>query len=476
MRHEEFIEKLKIINKTALELLQDAYQEQYEKANRFKVLKGLNEDKKELPEENNEKLENKKLFKVAFVNGIPYEKAHKKDSNKNKDNEENGNIFSQYVQGKSDEELKNMLIKIPGISASSKPRSDGRYQGYITDKTGKKIYIYGRTKEEVIEKITDYIKNGLPKKKKGFVLRLPSPYIERRETEEKSKTPTLKEWGMKWFELYKKPNLKPKSAQNVECSLNNLIKAFGDTPLDQLNTDELQYYFLSFKAERTRDLCIGVLKNMLEKAKKRGIITQNPCDGLEIKPHEKKRRKGLTPEQQEILLNAVKGSLLEPIFVLLLTGGFRIGELLALTADDVDFEKNTVNINKNVVFINGERIVQKTKSEAGNRIIPLPAPSMKFVPKKDKGDLFPQTYNAIRCAFVKLSKKTGIRVSAHILRHTYSNRLEEAGIPAKVKQRLLGHANLDVTQNIYTDTQQHYVDRFINRILEAFYPENDDKT
>ncbi len=207
---------------------------------------------------------------------------------------------------------------------------------------------------------------------------------------------------------------------------------------------------------------------MLEKAKKRGIINENPCDGIEIKPHAKKRRKGLTPEQQDVLLKAVKGSLLEPVFVLLLTGGFRIGELLALSAEDVDFGKNTINVNKNVVFLDGQRIVQTTKTEAGNRIIPLPASSMKFVPKKEKGDLFPQTYNAIRCAFVKLSKKTGIRVSAHILRHTYANRLEEAGIPPKVKQYLLGHANLDMTQNVYTDTQLHYVNKFVDDVINAF--------
>ena len=70
--------------------------------------------------------------------------------------------------------------------------------------------------------------------------------------------------------------------------------------------------------------------------------------------------------------------------------------------------------------------------------------------------------------FKRLTKKTGINISAHILRHTYSNRLEEAGIPPKVKQYLLGQAKLDTTQNVYTDTQAHYVGRFLDDIRGAF--------
>ena len=81
--------------------------------------------------------------------------------------------------------------------------------------------------------------------------------------------------------------------------------------------------------------------------------------------------------------------------------------------------------------------------------------------------MFDTTYNAVRNSFRRLVEKTGIDVSAHILRHTYSNRLEEAGVPPKVKQYLLGHANLDVTQNVYTDTQSHYVSRFLGQITTA---------
>ena len=58
-----------------------------------------------------------------------------------------------------------MLIDLSGISVSTKPRADGRYQGYYTH-DGKKHYVYGKSEQEVKIKIELYLKNGLPKKKK----------------------------------------------------------------------------------------------------------------------------------------------------------------------------------------------------------------------------------------------------------------------------------------------------------------------
>lgn len=352
----------------------------------------------------------------------------------------------------SKKENEEMLVDMPGISVTDKIRKDGRYQGYII-KDGEKKYIYGRTKEEVISKINEIIKNGFKLSRKA-----------------RKKTPTVAEWTEKWFTLYKKPNLKATSISSIKSQISIINKAFGKKRLNELKSDDLQAFFVSMTAERRRDLALNVLKNALEKARKQGLIKNNPCDALEIKKHVKKKKKGLTPEEQSITLKAVKGTTIEPIFTLLLVGGFRIGELLALTDKDVDFKNNIVSINKDVVFIDGKRIVQTTKSESGVRKIPIPAYAMDYFPKK-KGVLFDTTYNAVRCGFKRLQEKTGIPVSAHVLRHTYSNRLEEAGVPPKVKQYLLGHSRLDTSQNIYTDTQWHYVVSNFQAIFNAFKPE-----
>jgi len=366
---------------------------------------------------------------------IKKEQARKSRSRKTKDGS-----FS----AKTEEDMNIMT----GVSINSKPRADGRFQGYIIE-DGKRSYVYGRTQDEVALKIKKYIKNGIPKKKK------------------KSDSPTVREWAERWLELYKIPNLKPKSIESIRYSLRKIYPRFGDTPLGELKTMDLQEFFLSITQTRARDLALTVMTEMLEKARKQGVIAANPCEGVEIKKHVTQKKDALTPEQTETLLAAVKGTTIEGIFTLLLTGGFRIGELLALTSDDVDFKNNTVSINKDVVFVKGKRIVQTTKTQAGVRTIPLPQSSIDLL-KGRKGQLFDMTYNAVRNGFRRLSEKTGIDVSAHKLRHTYATRLEEAGVPPKVKQYLLGHSDVDMTQNVYTDTQMHYVNRFIPQITGAF--------
>lgn len=126
-------------------------------------------------------------------------------------------------------------------------------------------------------------------------------------------------------------------------------------------------------------------------------------------------------------------------------------------------------LNKNVAFINGKRIVQDTpKSEAGNRIIPIPADICRELKEIQTENLFPCTYNAAKKALEKIAKGLDIKMTLHTLRHTYATRLEEAGIPAKVKQYLLGHASLEMTQNTYTDTQTAYIDSVSDKVRAVF--------
>ena len=347
-------------------------------------------------------------------------------------------------------ELNQMLIDLPGISINSKKRKDGRYQGYIIE-NGIKYYIYGRSLEEVRFKIREYVKNGMPKKRPR-----------------QRKTPLLSEWAKKWLELYKKPNLKPSTYQSLIYALKPALAAFEGKMIGDITTDDLQAFLLSMTAERMRDMTQAALKQLFEKAKKQGIIKANPCDGVEIKAHVKKHKNALTTTEQSILIENVKGKALEPIFWLLLTTGIRVGEALALRADDVDFNEQTISINKNVVFIENKRIEQDTpKTSAGVRVVPVPGRVLDYL-KGKSGILFPISYNSVRLAFKRLSKATGIEVSAHILRHTYSTRLEEAGISAKVRQYLLGHATLEMTEKVYTDVQKGYIDTLSGRIKSAF--------
>ena len=126
-----------------------------------------------------------------------------------------------------------------------------------------------------------------------------------------------------------------------------------------------------------------------------------------------------------------------------------------------------MTVNKDVVFIGGEAIVQPPKSKAAFRTVPIPHELCEELPKTGER-IFPARYEAVKTAFKKAATMLGFPVSAHVLRHTYATRLEEAGIPPKVKQYLMGHASLEMTQNVYTDAQGHYIESVSDRVRGLF--------
>ena len=352
-----------------------------------------------------------------------------------------------------------MLIDLSGISVNSKPRTDGRYQGYYTI-DGKKHYVYGKSESEIKTKIEFFLKHGAPKKKPA-----------KKKADMKKAAPTVSEWLTQWIEFYKAPNLKPSTMKSLQGSLKIVFQRLGDKDLTQITTEDLQVLLLGIQGGRARDMCKGYLEQAFRKAFLRGIISKDPCQALEIKKHRQEHRNALTRQQQAQFLAALDGITTKPLLVFLLATGLRVGEALAITFADIDFHDKTVSVNKNVVFIEGKRIDQDTtKSAAGVRIVPIPEEVMNLLPKRtdDQDLVFPYAYSGVRSALRRISNALGFTVTAHLLRHTYATRLEEAGISPKMKQYLMGHASLDMTQNTYTDIQPEYVKEKAEQIKAAF--------
>ncbi len=348
-----------------------------------------------------------------------------------------------------------MLINISGVSINTKPRRDGRYQGYFTNDDGTKQYLYGKTREEVEEKIRIHLQEVKTKRKR-----------------KEKNSPTFGEFTSNWIELYKKPNLKISSLTILTESLKPAIAKLADRKINSITTDDIQNLLLSINAKRMRELCKTNLNQIFTKALKNGVIKSNPCENVEIKNYQYTHKRGLTVEEQERFSVAIRNSKYSLLFRILLASGIRIGEALALLKSDVDTKNHAISISKDVVFINSERIVQTPKTQAAIRIIPIPAELCEELKNIQTEILFPYTYNSVRLALQKISKRENMEVTAHILRHTYSVRLEEAGIPPKIKQYLLGHAKLDVTQNTYTEAQAQYINAHSEDIRKIFDTKN----
>ena len=171
----------------------------------------------------------------------------------------------------------------------------------------------------------------------------------------------------------------------------------------------------------------------------------------------------------------------------------RVGEVLGLRWQDVDFENYRVTIKQQISFIKGGHIFQPPKTKSGNRTIPIPhqvtkvlkevkakqALNQKFFGPEYRKDLdlvcctdkgTPLYHGNFSMRWNSLIKKAGLpRIRIHDARHTHASLLLQQGVNPKVVAERLGHANVSITLDTYTHLlpgiQENAVNTFANEIF-----------
>lgn len=136
--------------------------------------------------------------------------------------------------------------------------------------------------------------------------------------------------------------------------------------------------------------------------------------------------------------------------------GIRVGELLALTPKDFDFNKNTVSINKSYQRLQGKDLITTPKTEKSNRVIKLPQflcdELQEYISTlykiKDDARLFPVTKSYLHREMTRGATETGVkRISLHSLRHSAISLLIDMGFSAIAIADRVGHESIDITYN-----------------------------
>jgi len=134
--------------------------------------------------------------------------------------------------------------------------------------------------------------------------------------------------------------------------------------------------------------------------------------------------------------------------------GLRIGELLALTSQDIDFEKGTLSITKSYQYIDGEDIITDPKTPKSNRRIQMPEflvdelhDYLNGMYKLDATQrIFPISKSYMHHEMNRGSAAAGIkRIRIHDLRHSHVSLLIEMGFSAVAIADRMGHESIDIT-------------------------------
>lgn len=332
-----------------------------------------------------------------------------------------------------------------------KQRADGRYARQVTIgmKNGKPVKktVYGTTQSEVNKKYRELL-NSIDS---GTDLSL-----------EKM---TVKQLCEQWFAVTKKGKLRSQSERYYTYNLPKIYAAFGDKRAKDVRDTDVIKLIGSVQEKGT----IATAKNLLclirsvyNYAISIGLVFRNPCMLLSVE-HETSVRRSLSELEKKRLERAELTVKERMLIDLLLYTGMRIGEALALTKSDIDFENKTITVNKTVVFNSDLPLIQhNTKTKAGMRQIPIFTPLFttlwEYCLSCDselliarKGEI-PYTYCGARHIFDCALSKAGIteNITCHVMRHTFVSDCYRAGIPLKKTQLWVGHSSSKMTLDIYT--------------------------
>ena len=156
--------------------------------------------------------------------------------------------------------------------------------------------------------------------------------------------------------------------------------------------------------------------------------------------------------------------------------GMRKGEILALQWKDIDFKNDIIKVYKSVYHDGDKPFIKEPKTEAGKRIVPLLKPLkdvLTNVKNKNDNDFIisidgknPLRKRRFITLYNKFKKETGIKCTAHQLRHSFATTAFECGVPVKSVQEILGHKQLSTTMDIYTDFRKQSFDDAKDKLNE----------
>lgn len=296
----------------------------------------------------------------------------------------------------------------------------------------------------------------------------------------------------------------PTSISFYKYMSDDLVDYFGKKKLSTIDAESVKRYIKYLNTEATTKTGdplsattivrhYQTLRNVLNYALRFGYLKDDPCKNLTVKDKPRKENKSidfLAPKDAQRFMNALEN---EPLYwkcmlnVLIVTG-VRRGECVGLQWGDLDAEKLTLTISRNVsVDANSpEKMHIGTTKSKESRVVPISSRLYNLLmalrreqEAKYQAALLPTAYifcsepNAYRPVYPteptryvrKFIKRHNLpNVSPHDLRHSAATLALEAGADLKDVQTLLGHKDPSTTLKFYTGVSEEKKRRTVEGI------------
>lgn len=305
------------------------------------------------------------------------------------------------------------------------------------------------------------------------------------------------DWLNFWLENYIEPNAKMRTTESYRRIIDKRLRQeLGECEMGELTAPTIQAFVTGLitkgnvatkkgLASSTVNTIITVIQSSLKTAVLSGYIEKNVAESVRRPKIKSKEIECFTVAEQKKMESAAlydKRTKMAGIVLCLYTG-LRIGELLALTWEDVDLKSGLIAVNKachDKIEKNGTaRIVELPKTPSSKRIIPVPKqllPVLRQLKKTGKCETVisspegkPIAIRSYQRSFSLFLKKLGIAHKGfHSLRHTFATRALECGMDVKTLSEILGHKNAAITLNRYVHSLTEHKRNMMNRLGKFF--------
>lgn len=320
---------------------------------------------------------------------------------------------------------------------------------------------------------------------------------------------TLSCWFKSWLEYEKTEVTRAVTRQGYErVYYKHIDPVLGDYKLKDITRLDIQKLLRELKKSgsgfATRNRVRIMLGDMLDKAIKNDLLIRNVAKGITVKRDKEKEPRYLTALEQEDFFEAAKGTFYYNLFVVAVESGLRPGELFSLALEHCDFEKKEIKVTRTLHYDNkpgDENTTSKQfffgppKTKSSERVVPMSktceevllnqakqkvviaARGVKKVAKEFEDLLFTTSFNTPICTQLSLDAINKIleemnlirselekfeRFSMHSFRHTFASNCFRRGVKTKTLQKWLGHASVQMTEDLYT----HLEDEFSHKEME----------
>ncbi len=271
------------------------------------------------------------------------------------------------------------------------------------------------------------------------------------------------------------PQLKPSTQAGYRSYLTGHLKPYWDKrPMREMDTESLQLFVSGLaKDPKTVRNIVGVLKAMWAYARAWSYVSHNPFDGLSLPTRVQKEQRYFTMEEAQKVIAAADEPL-RTIFWMAAETGLRAGELLGLRVVDINFERRVVEVRQSI----WRGMVQTPKTANAVRCVAisgelcdhLRALISRWVDNPlgllffDKGRPLSWKVVVQKRLHPLLDALKIPRGGLHAFRHSHETTMDRWGVPLKVRQQRLGHADPRTTLTIYTHAADSDERAFVDRL------------